>query len=56
MFVMMATSGAASCAKAAIFARMIHPDFPDSDFILRCRRQHRLRKTDVIVESSLLFS
>ena len=33
-------------------ARMIHPDLPNRDFILRRRVQNRVRQTDMIVEIS----
>ena len=50
MLVMIATSGCASCARRSDFARMIHPDFPDPDFILGSRLENCTRQANVIIE------
>ena len=37
------------------FAGMIHPDFPDRDFVLAARFEHGAREADVIVEIAFGF-
>ena len=37
------------------FARMVHPNFPDRDFIPRCGFQNCAWQSDVIVEVALRF-
>ncbi len=55
MFVMIAASGAAIFAERCDFAGMIHPDFPNGDFILGSRFQNRAWQAYVIVEIAFGF-
>ena len=42
-------------ARARNLSRMIHPNFPDGDFVVRIRLQHGARQSDVIVEIAFGF-
>ena len=55
MLVTMATSGCASCASGAISPGWFMPDFPDGDFVVLARLQHRARETDMVVEVAFRF-
>ena len=54
-FVMTATSGAANAASGAISPGMVHPDFPNGNFIFGCCLKHRARQADMIVEIPFRF-